>query len=198
MLVPLRRAKGFQDRHGRFLGRRCLCRLLALLGRVGLPLGLLRELFKASKTLEAFPTIKTLEDELRAGIAHLSGKAHDIDARLRFAPAEPPYARLLSQAITLVYGRHASEREEQNLSAQRMGFLNASLGTTETTHFWLQRFSRELVTLWRMIARNSEQEWDVCAEMITNIDPTRDLDLSLAYFFTCSASQRAQAFICTE
>ena len=156
------------------------------------------ELDKASKTLEAFPTIKTLEDELRAGIAHLSGKAHDIDARLRFAPAEPPYARLLSQAITLVYGRHASEREEQNLSAQLMGFLNASLGTTETTHFWLQRFSRELVTLWRMIARNSEQEWDVCAEMITNTDPARDLDLSLAHFFTCSASQRAQAFICTE
>jgi DNA helicase-2/ATP-dependent DNA helicase PcrA len=96
--------------------------------------------------------------------------------------AEPPYARLLSQAITLVYGRHASEREEQNLSAQLMGFLNASLGTTETTHFWLQRFSRELVTLWRMIARNSEQEWDVCAEMITNTDPARDLDLSLAHF----------------
>lgn len=96
--------------------------------------------------------------------------------------AEPPYARLLSQAITLVYGRHASEREEQNLSAQLMGFLNASLGTTETTHFWLQRFSRELVTLWRMIARNSEQEWDVCAEMITNTDPAHDLDLSLAHF----------------
>ena len=47
------------------------------------------ELDKASKTLEAFPTIKTLEDELRTGIAHLSGKAHDIDARLRFAPADP-------------------------------------------------------------------------------------------------------------
>ena len=47
------------------------------------------ELDKASKTLEAFPTIKTLEDELRAGIAHLSGNAHDIDARLRFAPADP-------------------------------------------------------------------------------------------------------------
>ncbi|MGB3389933.1 MAG: AAA family ATPase [Pseudaminobacter sp.] len=47
------------------------------------------ELDKASKALEAFPTIKTLEDELRAGIAYLSGKAHDIDARLRFAPADP-------------------------------------------------------------------------------------------------------------
>ena len=96
--------------------------------------------------------------------------------------AEPPYARMLSQALTLVYGRHASEREEQELSAQLMGFLNASLATVETTHVWLQRFSRELVTPWRKIARNSEQEWDVCAEMIANTDPARDLDLPLAHF----------------
>jgi putative ATP-dependent endonuclease of OLD family len=47
------------------------------------------ELDKATKTLETFPTIKTLEDELRAGIVHLSGQAHDIDARLRFAPTDP-------------------------------------------------------------------------------------------------------------
>ncbi|MEO5325141.1 hypothetical protein PV773_17630 [Mesorhizobium sp. CC13] len=80
------------------------------------------------------------------------------------------------------YGRHASQREEGELSAQLMGFLNASLASTETTHIWLQRFSRELVTSWRKIARNSEQEWDVCAEMIANTDPARDLDLSLAHF----------------
>lgn len=96
--------------------------------------------------------------------------------------ADPPYSRLLSQAMTLVYGRHASEREEQDLSAQLMGFLNASLGSTETTHVWLQRFARELVTPWRAIARNSEQEWDVCVEMIANTDPAHDLDLPLAHF----------------
>ncbi|WP_352549811.1 ATP-dependent helicase [Mesorhizobium sp. M0027] len=96
--------------------------------------------------------------------------------------AEPPYARLLSQAVTLVYGRHASEREEQELSVQLMEFLNASLASVETTHVWLQRFSRELVTPWRNIARNSEQEWDVCGEMIANTDAARDLDLPLAHF----------------
>ncbi|WP_036577749.1 ATP-dependent nuclease [Brucella anthropi] len=47
------------------------------------------ELDKATKTLETFTSIKTLEDELRAGILHLSGKAHDVDARLRFAPSDP-------------------------------------------------------------------------------------------------------------
>lgn len=96
--------------------------------------------------------------------------------------AEPPYARLLSQAMTLVYGRHASEREEQELSAQLMGFLSTSLGSSETTHVWLQRVARELITPWRMVARNSEQEWDVCDEMISNTDPARDLDMPLAHF----------------
>lgn len=47
------------------------------------------ELDKATKTLEGFATVKALEDELRTGILHLSGKAHDIDARLRFAPSDP-------------------------------------------------------------------------------------------------------------
>jgi len=47
------------------------------------------ELDNATKALEGFPTIKTLEDELRVGILRLSGKAHDIDARLRFAPSDP-------------------------------------------------------------------------------------------------------------
>ena len=47
------------------------------------------DLDHASKALEAFPTVKTLEDGLRAGILDLAGKAHDIDARLRFAPADP-------------------------------------------------------------------------------------------------------------
>jgi hypothetical protein len=45
--------------------------------------------------------------------------------------ADPPYARLLAQAITLVFGRYASEREEQDLSAMLMAFLNASISSNE-------------------------------------------------------------------
>jgi len=96
--------------------------------------------------------------------------------------ADPSYARILSQAKTIVFGSHATEPEEQGLSAQLMEFLNASIGTPETTHAWLQRFSRELITPWRTVARNSEPEWQVCDEMVTNTDPARDLDLSLAHF----------------
>ncbi|WP_354182134.1 3'-5' exonuclease [Bradyrhizobium sp. LA6.1] len=32
-----------------------------------------------------------------------------------------------------------------------------------------------------MIARNSEQEWHVCAEMIANTDPAADLDIPLVH-----------------
>lgn len=95
--------------------------------------------------------------------------------------ADPPYARLLSQAIAIVFGRYASEDEEAVLSAQLMAFLNASIGTTETAHAWLQRFERELVASWSSVARNTDQEWQVCAEMIANTDPVRDMDLSLAH-----------------
>ncbi|HFN8034877.1 TPA: hypothetical protein ACHG1G_004847, partial [Escherichia coli] len=34
-------------------------------------------------------SIKDLEDSLRGGILDLAGTAHDLDARLRFAPADP-------------------------------------------------------------------------------------------------------------
>lgn len=47
------------------------------------------DLDRATRALEAFPTVKALEDGLRLGILDLAGKAHDIDARLRFAPADP-------------------------------------------------------------------------------------------------------------
>jgi DNA helicase-2/ATP-dependent DNA helicase PcrA len=96
--------------------------------------------------------------------------------------ANPPYARLLSQAVSLVFGRHVTELEEHRLSAQLMTFLNRSIGTVETTHAWLQRFSQELITPWRRIARNSELDWDSCSEMITNTDPVRDLDMPLEHF----------------
>lgn len=43
----------------------------------------------ATKKMESFPSVKALEDSLRSGILDLAGGAHDIGARLRFAPADP-------------------------------------------------------------------------------------------------------------
>ncbi|OLP56329.1 ATP-dependent endonuclease [Rhizobium rhizosphaerae] len=72
------------------------------------------ELDKVTKALEAFPTIKDLEEELRTGILNLSGKAHDIDARLRFAPSDP---LRLFRAIAMF------------IDGGRRGIAEASLGS---------------------------------------------------------------------
>ena len=47
------------------------------------------DLDRATRALEAFPTVKALEGGLRSGILNLAGEVHDINARLRFAPADP-------------------------------------------------------------------------------------------------------------
>src|SRR5690606_37031647 len=43
----------------------------------------------ATGTMEAFTPIKNLEESLRGGILNLAGTAHDLNARLRFAPTDP-------------------------------------------------------------------------------------------------------------
>lgn len=96
--------------------------------------------------------------------------------------ADPRFGRLLAQALSLVYGGHASEHEEQRLSDQLTGFLQATIGFSGSTHEWLQHFDRELIAVWRINTRNLEQEWDVCAEIIANTDPARYLDIPLSNF----------------
>lgn len=96
--------------------------------------------------------------------------------------AEPPFSRLLSQATALVYGSHASEAEQNALSRQLILFLESSIGSLATTHAWLRRFDRELITPWRALTRSTEHEWEICAEMISGTDPTKYLDLPLAQF----------------
>lgn len=96
--------------------------------------------------------------------------------------ADPRYTRLLAQAVMLVFGRRASASEEREISSRLITFLQSSIGSAETTHDWLQRFERELVSPWRLVARSSEQEWDICEEMVAATDPGRGLDLQLPYF----------------
>jgi putative ATP-dependent endonuclease of OLD family len=47
------------------------------------------DLETATKKLEHFHSVKALEDTLRSGILELAGDTHNIDARLRFSPADP-------------------------------------------------------------------------------------------------------------
>lgn len=96
--------------------------------------------------------------------------------------ADPAYERLLRQAKALVYGGRASEAEELAISLQLISFLRSSIASDETAHFWLRRFSRELLTPWQAIARNPQTDWDDCSEMVTKTDPRQDNDMSLNIF----------------
>ena len=96
--------------------------------------------------------------------------------------ALPPYGRLLSQALVLVYSGRANEAEEQALSGQLIAFLRSSIDSGETTHSWLHRFYSELIIPWRAIARNAHQEWEICSEMIAKTDPVAGKDIPLNVF----------------
>lgn len=96
--------------------------------------------------------------------------------------ADPPYARLLSQALALVYGGRASDVEEQALSRQLIAFLRSSITSGETTHFWMRRLCRELISRWQAIARNPQAEWEVCSEMMVRTDPSQGRDIPLNAF----------------
>jgi DNA helicase-2/ATP-dependent DNA helicase PcrA len=96
--------------------------------------------------------------------------------------ADPTFARLLRQALSLVFGRLVRDEEEQLVSAQLIAFLERSAAMSETTHIWLHRFQHELIVPWRSIARYSDQDWDICSGMITKTDPASELDMPLAHF----------------
>ena len=96
--------------------------------------------------------------------------------------ADPSYSRLLDLAIGLVYCGRVSEAEEQALSRQLIAFLRSGIDAGETTHAWLLRFCRELITPWRSITRNAHQEWEVCFEMVMRTDPVQDRDMPLHVF----------------
>jgi len=96
--------------------------------------------------------------------------------------AEPPYGRLLGQAMGLVYGGRASDAEEQVLSQQLISFLNAGIGAGETAHEWLQRLNRDLIGPWRAVSRNAHQEWEICSELTKKIDPAKERDIPLNVF----------------
>ncbi|MNF68610.1 ATP-dependent DNA helicase Rep [compost metagenome] len=96
--------------------------------------------------------------------------------------AEPPYDRLLGQALALVYGGRASEIEEQALSRQLIAFLRSCIDAGETTHAWLRRFYQELIAPWQAITRNAHQEWEVCSEMMERTNPEQGRDMPLIAF----------------
>jgi len=96
--------------------------------------------------------------------------------------ANPPYARLLQHAGSLVYAGRISEAEEQVLSRQLIGFLRIGIDAGETTNEWLRRLYRDLIAPWQAVSRNEHQEWDICSEMVDRTDPGKGKDMPLNIF----------------
>ena len=93
------------------------------------------DLDRAAKALETFPTVSALEDELRLGILELAGEAHDIDARLRFAPADP--LRLFrSIAMFIDNGR-------RGIAEASLGSANVALIALKLAEFAWRRAKNE-------------------------------------------------------
>ncbi|ELI4523479.1 ATP-dependent helicase [Escherichia coli] len=96
--------------------------------------------------------------------------------------ASPPFNLLLGQALFLVYGRRASRAEEQLQTVQLITFLRNGIDKAESAHEWLRRLNDEIITGWMGISQNTQQEWDVIAELLKRTDPLRGLDVSLDVF----------------
>ncbi len=93
------------------------------------------DLDRATRALEAFPTVKALEDGLRLGILELAGKAHDIDARLRFAPADP--LRLFRSISMFIDGGR------RGIAEASLGSANVALIALKLAEFGWRRAKNE-------------------------------------------------------
>lgn len=93
------------------------------------------DLDRATKALEGFPTVKALEDGLRSGILDLAGKAHDIDARLRFAPADP--LRLFRSIAMFI------DNGKRGIAEASLGSANVALIALKLAEFAWRRAKNE-------------------------------------------------------
>lgn len=97
--------------------------------------GVAADLEAATKKMESYPSVKALEDSLREGILNLAGKAHDIDARLRFAPADPQ--RLL-RSITMFI-----DNGKRGIAEASLGSANVALVALKLAEFAWRRAKNE-------------------------------------------------------
>lgn len=93
--------------------------------------------------------------------------------------ADPPFRKILKQALNIVYGNNWSQNEEQDLILQLIKFLQISVSLKESTNTWLTRLNNELITPWISISRNNFQEWDICKDIIEKTSSDRDMSLNL-------------------
>jgi len=80
--------------------------------------------------------------------------------------ADPPFRRLLAEALMLVYGGRASRSERRELEEMLAAFLHRTINSTGSTHAWLIDFRDSLLSHWRARARITSEDWDILDTMI--------------------------------
>jgi len=103
--------------------------------------------------------------------------------------ADPPFGRLLSTAVSLIYGTGARDAEKEAISQSLITFLKSGIDQPENAHAWLRRFSTDLISTWRRVARNPLVEWSILDELILRTDPSTTPELSLGAFAGRSEGQ---------
>lgn len=89
----------------------------------------------ATDTMETFPPIKSLEESLRVGILDLAGPAHDLDARLRFAPTDP--LRLMRSLSIFI------DNGKRGITEASLGSANVALISLKLAEFAWRREKNE-------------------------------------------------------
>ncbi|MCE9784087.1 ATP-dependent nuclease, partial [Shewanella algae] len=89
----------------------------------------------ANKKMESFPSVRMLEESLRAGILDLAGGANDIDARLRFAPTDP---QRLFRSIWMFI-----DNGKRSIAEASLGSANVALIALKLAEFTWRRAKNE-------------------------------------------------------
>jgi putative ATP-dependent endonuclease of OLD family len=93
------------------------------------------DLEAATRMLEDFPSIKAIETSLRSGILDLAGSSHDIDARLRFTPADP--LRLFRSIAIFI------DNGKRGIAEASLGSANVALVALKLAEFAWRRAKNE-------------------------------------------------------
>lgn len=97
--------------------------------------GVAADLEVATRKMESFPSVKALESSLRSGILELSGRAQDVDARLRFAPTDPQ--RLFRSIAMFIDGGR------RGIAEASLGSANVALLALKLAEFTWRRTKNE-------------------------------------------------------
>jgi DNA helicase-2/ATP-dependent DNA helicase PcrA len=96
---------------------------------------------------------------------------------------QPPFRRLVREAVSLVYGPQFSTEERYAIEIELITFLHSSIVAGLSAHRWLICFREQLVGPWKARARSMTDEWSYIDEMIERTEPPQGEDgMSLAHF----------------